>query len=166
MILNLAHKIIITKKKVTRKGFMNTNSIPSYNNYENVGKITERGNPNKKNSLVSPISLKDNKNYSKHPKGTSFLFKIKTIITSLINRYFINRQSESVEHLHNWGEHRMLVTPKGYGITPVLASNNMGSVSLNLKTRTVIHTLFYLKKNKVRSSVAVIEFDAMKKDLL
>jgi hypothetical protein len=166
MILNLAHKIIITKKKVTRQGFMNmnTNTIPSYSNYENVGEMNQSGNSNKKNSLVSPISLKDHKNYSKHPKGTSFLFKIKTIFTSLINRYFINRQSGSGGQFPSWGEHRMLVTPKGYGITPVLASNNIGSVSLNLKTRIVSHTLFYLKKNKVRSRVAVIEFDAMKKD--
>jgi hypothetical protein len=166
MILNLAHKIIITKKKVTRKGFMNmnTNSIPSYNNYENVSEMNQNGNSTKKNSLDSPISLNNSKNYSKHPKGTSFLFKIKTIFTSLIYRYFINEQRKSVEQLPNWRERRMLVTPKGYGITPVLASNNMGSVSLNLKTRTVIHTLFYLKKNKVRSSVAVIEFDSMKKD--
>ena len=64
----------------------------------------------------------------------------------------------------NWRESRMLVTPKGHGTTPVLASNNIGSVSLNLKSRTVEHTLFFLKRNKVRSSMAVIEFDDMKKD--
>jgi hypothetical protein len=84
----------------------------------------------------------------------------------LFNRYFIDEQSDSVEQLPKWSEYRMLVTPKGYGITPVLASNNIGSVSLNLKTHTVVHTLFYLKKNKVRSSVAVIEFNATKKDTM
>ncbi|WP_458743502.1 metallophosphoesterase family protein [Candidatus Nitrosocosmicus sp. T] len=166
MILNLAHKIIITKKNVTRSGFMNTNNIQSYSNHGNVGEMIENGSLYKKNSLASSISQKENKNYSKHPKGTSFLFKIRTVFTSLINRYFIDKQSDSIEQLPKWGEYRMLVTPKGYGITPVLASNNIGSVSLNLKTRTVVHTLFYLKKNKVRSSVAVIEFDATKKDTL
>ena len=163
MILNLAHKIIITKKNVTRSGFMNTNSIPSYSNHGSVGEMNESGSSYKKNSLASSVSPKENKNYSKHPKGTSFLFKIKTIFTSLINRYFIDEQSDSVEQLPKWGEYRMLVTPKGYGITPVLASNNIGSVSLNLESRTVVHTLFYLKKNKVRSSVAVIEFDCYEK---
>jgi hypothetical protein len=166
MILNLAHKIIITKKNVTRSGFMNTNNIPSYSNHGNIGEMIENGSLYKKNRLASPISQKENKNYSKHPKGTSFVFKIRTVFTSLINRYFIDKQSDPVEQLPKWGEYRMLVTPKGYGITPVLASNNIGSVSLNLKTRTVVHTLFYLKKNKVRSSVAVIEFDATKKDTL
>ena len=164
MILNLAHKIIITKKNVTRRGFMNTNNISSYSYHGNIGEMIENGISSNKNSLVPPKSPKENKNYSKHPKGTSSLFKLKTIFTSLINRYFIDGQSDSVEQLAKWGEYRMLVTPKGYGITPVLASNNIGSVSLNLKTRTVVHTLFYLKKNKVRSSVAEIEFDATKKD--
>jgi hypothetical protein len=53
----------------------------------------------------------------------------------------------------------MLVTPKGHGTSPVLANNNIGSVSLNLKSRTVEHTLFFLESNKVRSSKAIIEFE-------
>ncbi len=128
--------------------------------------MLENGSSHKKDSLVSPLFPKENKNYSKHPKRTSFLSKIKTIFTSLISRYIIDKKRESVERLPRWGEYRMLVTPKGYGITPVLASNNLGSMSLDLNSRTVVHTLFYLKKNKVRSSVAVIEFDTMKKDTI
>jgi hypothetical protein len=45
-----------------------------------------------------------------------------------------------------------------------LTNNNMGLVSLNLKSRTIEHTLFFLESNKIRSSVAVIELDNTKKD--
>ena len=97
-------------------------------------------------------------------KEVSFLIKIKTIFHSLVNRYLTNRQRGSVERLPNWREFRLLVTPKGHGTNPVLANNNIGLVSLNLKSRTVEHTLFFLESNKIRSSVAVIEFDDTKKD--
>ena len=53
----------------------------------------------------------------------------------------------------------MLVTPHGPGTTPVLANNNIGSVSLNLKSHTVEHTLFFLEGNKILSNMAIIEFD-------
>ena len=77
----------------------------------------------------------------------------------IINRYFIDKKAKAAERFPNWRESRMLVTPKGHGTTPVLANNNIGSVSLNLKSRTVEHTLFFLEGNKVRSSKAIIEFE-------
>ena len=83
----------------------------------------------------------------------------------MVNRYLTNRQGGPVERLPDWREFRMLVAPTGHGTTPVLANNNIGLVSLNLKSRTVEHTLFFLESNKIRSSVAVIEFDDTKKDI-
>ena len=93
-----------------------------------------------------------------------FLLKLKTIFKSLINRYFIDKEARAAERFPNWRESRMLVTPTGPGTTPVLANNNIGSVSLNLKSRTVEHTLFFLEGNKILSSKAIIEFDDRKKD--
>ena len=104
-------------------------------------------------------SNKENPNYSKHGKEVSFPIKIKTIYTSLINRYFIDKEARAAERFPNWRESRMLVTPKGHGTTPVLANNNIGLVSLNLKSHTVEHTLFFLEGNKVLSSMAIIEFE-------
>ncbi|MDN5847374.1 MAG: hypothetical protein L0H53_14000 [Candidatus Nitrosocosmicus sp.] len=60
----------------------------------------------------------------------------------MINRYFVEKEGESAEQFPNWRESRMLVTPKGHGTIPVLANNNIGSVSLNLKSRTVEHAIF------------------------
>ena len=67
---------------VTRKGFMNDEYNVSRVTIimKTLVKCIENGNSNKKNSLVSPISLKENKNYSKHPKGTSFSFQNKDYI--------------------------------------------------------------------------------------
>ena len=165
MILNLAHKIMITKRRVSRTGFMNINEITSYSNHRNGRKLNENAESYKKDGLFSRLSSKENENYPKHGKGASFLIKIKTIFTSLISRYFIDKERGSVERSPNWRESRILVTPKGHGATPVLANNNISSVSLNLKSHTMVHKLYFLKKNKVRSSKAVIEFDDIKKDI-
>ena len=75
----------------------------------------------------------------------SFRIKVKTIYKSLINRYFIDKEARAAQRFPNWRESRMLVTPTGHGTTPVLANNNIGSVSLNLKSGSVEHTLFFLK---------------------
>ena len=83
----------------------------------------------------------------------------------MINRYFIAKIGGTAERIPNWRESRMLVTPHGPGTTPVLANNNIGLVSLNLKSHTVEHTLFFLKGNKILSNMAIIEFDEMKKDI-
>ena len=107
----------------------------------------------------------ENANYSEHGKEVSFLTKIKTIFRSLVNRYLTNRQRGPVERLPDWREFRLLIAPTGHGTTPVLANNNMGLVSLNLKSLTVKHTLFFLESNKVRSTVAVIKLDDTKKDI-
>ncbi|TVP40392.1 hypothetical protein [Candidatus Nitrosocosmicus arcticus] len=165
MILNLAHKIMISKRRVSRTGFMNINNIPSYSNHGRARKLNENAESYKKDDLVTRLSSKENENYSKHGEGTTFLIKIKTIFTSLISRYFIDKERGSVERSLNWRESRILITPKGHGATPVLANNNISSVSLNLKSHTVVHTLFFLWKNKLRFSKAIIEFDDIKKDI-
>ena len=148
MILNLVHKIIITRKMSSRIGFLDTSYDPGYYNPRISKELKEDNKSNR-----------ENPNYSKHGKGVSFPIKIKTIFTSLINRYFTDKEAKAAERFPNWRESRMLVTPKGHGTAPVLANNNIGSVSLNLKSRTVEHTLFFLESNKVRSSMAVIEFE-------
>ncbi|MDQ3083393.1 MAG: hypothetical protein M3Q77_01095 [Thermoproteota archaeon] len=158
LILNLAHIIIITKRRVSRMGFMNVNNIPNYSNHGNDRKLNEN-EEYKKNDWISRLPSKENENYAKHGRGASFLIKIKTIFTSLISRYFVDKERNSDEQFPNWRESRMLVTAKGHGATPVLANNNISSVSLNLKSRTVVHTLFFLERNKVQARRAVIEFD-------
>jgi hypothetical protein len=148
IILNLVHKIIITRKVSSRIGFLDASYDPGYNSHRISKELNEDNRSNK-----------ENPNYSKHGKEVSFPIKIKTIYTSLINRYFIDKEAKAAERFPKWRESRMLVTPKGHGTSPVLANNNIGSVSLNLKSRTVEHTLFFLESNKVRSSKAIIEFE-------
>ncbi len=137
---------------------MNVNNIPNYSNHGNDRKLNEN-EEYKKNDWVSRLPSKENENYAKHGRGASFLIKIKTIFTSLISRYFVDKERNSDEQFPNWRESRMLVTAKGHGATPVLANNNISSVSLNLKSRTVVHTLFFLERNKVQARRAVIEFE-------
>ena len=166
MILNMVHKIIMSKKMVSQTGFLDVAYDISHNNHETSKELKEKEKGlNKNNSLISKLLSKENTNYSKHGKGVSFLVKIKTILKSLVNRYFFNRQRGSVERSPDWKEFRMLVTPHGPGTTPVIADNNIGLVSLNLKSHTVEHTLFFLKGNKILSNMAIIEFDEMKNDI-
>jgi hypothetical protein len=165
IILNMVHKIIMGKKMVSRTGFLTTNYDIRHNNHGSANKLKEEDESNKENSLTSKLLLKENTNYSKHGKEVSFLIKIKTIFISLVNRYFIKRQRGSTEGIPDWREFRLLITPEGHGTTPVLANNNIGSVSLNLKSRTVEHRIFFLKSNKVRFSIAKIEFDDANKDM-
>ena len=102
-----------------------------------------RWDQTKKNNLTSKLLSKENTNYSKHGKGASFLIKIKTIFTSLVNRYFIKRQRGSVEGFPDWREFRLLVTSKGHGTTPVLANNNIGSCFIEFKiTYCRTHIIF------------------------
>jgi hypothetical protein len=166
MILNMVHKILMTKKMVSRTGFIDANYESSLNNNGAAKKLREEKGSKEKNSLRFKLLSKENTNYSKHGKDVSFLIKIKTIFLSLFSRYLTNRQRGSVERLPDWREFRLLVAPKGHGTTPVLTNNNMGLVSLNLKSRTIEHTLFFLESNKIRSSVAVIELDDTKKDTI
>jgi hypothetical protein len=166
MILNIVHKILMTKKMVSRTGFIDANYESSLNNNGATKKLREEKGSKEKNSLRFKLLSKENTNYSKHGKDVSFLIKIKTIFLSLFSRYLANRQRGSVERLPDWREFRLLVAPKGHGTTPVLTNNNMGLVSLNLKKRTIEHTLFFLESNKIRSSVAVIDLDDTKKDTI
>ena len=153
MVLNLVHKIIITRKMSSRIGFLDPCSDPGYNSH-GISKELKEDNR----------STINNPNYSKHGKEISFPIKIKTVFTSLINRYLGNKEGRVADRFPDWRESRILVTPKGHGTTPVLANNNIGSVTLNLKSRTVEHTLFFLENNEVRSSVAVIEFEDRESD--
>jgi len=137
----------------SRMGFLDAFYDHSNNNRE-ISKELEEDN---RSSTKNP-------NYSKHGKEISFPIKIKTIFTSLINRYLGNKEGGAADRFPDWRESRILVTPKGHGTTPVLANNNIGSVTLNLKSRTVEHTLYFLESNEVRSSVAVIEFEDRKSD--
>jgi hypothetical protein len=148
IILNLVYKIIITRKVSSRIGFLDASYAHGYNSHRISKELKEVNRSNK-----------ENPDYSKHGKDVSFPIKIKTIYKSLINRYFIDKEAKAAERFPNWRESRMLVTPTGHGTTPVLANNNIGSVSLNLKSRTLEHTLFFLESNKVRSSKAIIEFE-------
>jgi hypothetical protein len=154
MILNLVHKVFITRKIISRTGLFDTSYGPRYYNPDTLKDL-------KKDYKLNSV----NPNYSKHGKGISFPIKLKTIFTSLIDRYFVIKNGGPGKHFPNWRESRMLVTPKGYGTTPVLANNNIGSVSLDLKSRTVKHTLYFLESNKIRNSVAKIEFDKIIKDI-
>lgn len=153
MILNLVHKIIITRKMSSRMGFLDASYDPGFNSFEISKELKEDNRSTIRNA-----------NYSKHGKEVSFPIKIKTIFTSLINRYLGNKEGRAADRFPDWRESRILVTPKGHGTTPVLANNNIGSVTLNLKSRTVEHTLFFLESNEVRSSVAVIEFEDRESD--
>ncbi len=166
MILNMVHKILMTKKMVSRIGFIDFNYESSPNNHGTAKELRQKKGSKEKISLRFKLLSKENKNYSKHGKNVSFLIKIKTILLSLVSRYLTNRQRGSVEKLPNWREFRLLVAPTGDGTNPVLTNNNMGLVSLNLKSRTIEHTLFFLESNKIRSSVAVIELDDTKKDTI
>ncbi len=165
MILNAVHKILMRKKMISRTGFLDANHDIRFNNHGVAKEVMEERGSNKKNRLIPKYLSKENTNYSKHGKEVSFLLKIKTIFLSLVNRYLTNKQRGSIDRLPDWTEFRTLVAPTGHGTTPVLANNNIGLVSLNLKSRTVEHILFFLESNKVRSSVAVIEFDDTKKDI-
>ncbi|HKU83845.1 MAG TPA: hypothetical protein VJP58_07365 [Candidatus Nitrosocosmicus sp.] len=155
MILNLVHKVLITRKIISRTGFFDTSYGPRY--YKNLNPLKDLKEDYKFNRV--------NPNYSKHGKGVSFPIKLKTIIASLIDRYFVTKNVKTGKKFPNWRESRMLVTPKGHGTTPVLANNNMGSVSLDLTSHTLKHTLYFLESNKIRNSVAKIEFDGIIKDI-
>jgi hypothetical protein len=154
MILNLVHKILISRKAISRIGLLEASYDQGYSYPRN-------SKESKKDYRLND----ENPNYSKHGKEASIFIKIKTILTSLINRYFVSKKRGNAKDIPNWRESRMLVRPKGHGTSPVLADNNIGSVSLNLESRTVEHTLFFLESNKVLSSVAKIQFDDTKQDI-
>ncbi len=83
----------MSKKMVSQTGFLDAAYDISHNNHETSKELKEKEKGlNKNNSLISKLLSKENTNYSKHGKGVSFLVKIKTILISLVNRYFFNRQ--------------------------------------------------------------------------
>ena len=68
MILNMVHKIIMTKKMVSRIGFLDANYDSSLQQSWNCKRIEGREGIKRENSLRFKLLSKENTNYSKHGK--------------------------------------------------------------------------------------------------
>jgi hypothetical protein len=160
MILNLVHKVIVSKNYLLRRIMVtkSPNKVPHLN-YDYFKLL-----PNIYDHDTNPATLNNHNHnkqkiyFSKHGNDKSWLEKIKVISVNLIVRYIKKNKNDRQLADSLWAEHRLLIKPRGQSTLPVLARNNIGYVSLNLKSKSVGHTHYFLDKDKVRNSQASVSF--------
>jgi hypothetical protein len=161
LILNLVHKLIVTKnfllhRVLVTKGTQDTQKI----NYDYFKRLPDIYDNETKSKMLDNYNYSTQKkiHFSKHEKDISILEIIRIISFNLVIRYF--RTNENERNLENspWAEHRLLIQPKGQGSLPVLARNNIGCVHLDLNSKSVRNTLYFIDKNGVRNCQASVHF--------
>lgn len=161
-ILNLVHKVIVSKKKLFRLTELvtkNTNKVQrmDYDYFRILPDIHDIENGLRSIDKYS-YSRKQIIHFSKHGNGKSLLEKIKVISFNLVGRHFKANKNERNLTYIPWTEHRLLIKPKGQSIMPVLAKNNIGHVYLDLNSKAVRHTLYFLDKENIQNSQAIVCF--------
>ncbi len=164
LILNLFHKLIVSKKKIFRfsfrKKYRDSSSTHMNYDYYRGFQIHSEHKEKDSNSINHYVENQKKIHFSKYEPDQSILDKIKIISSNLMTRYFQKNQDKKIQKdFLPWAEHRLLIKPKGLGTLPVLPKNNMGYVYLDLYSKTVKHTLFYLDKDNVKRIEASISFD-------
>ncbi|HYG00565.1 MAG TPA: hypothetical protein VD815_10770 [Candidatus Saccharimonadales bacterium] len=150
LILNLFHTLIISKKKILRYIFRRYENSSTHLNYDyhRSLKVPTEDDDDKKNPSNANLGIgkKSKIHFSKYESGQSVLDKIKIISSNLLTRYLLKSPDKSINL--PWVEHRLLVKPKGLCNLPVLPKNNMANVYLDMNSKKVKHTLYYLNKKK------------------
>jgi hypothetical protein len=160
LILNLVHKIIVAKKLFKRESFAakGVNDVQDIN-YDYFKRLPDIYDVDTKNIPNNDDMNKKQKIYfSKHGNYKSLLGKVRVISFNLIGRHFSTNKNDKKMADSPWSERRLLVKPKAQGNLPVLARNNIGYVHLDLESKFVRHTLYFLDKNGVRNSHSSIQF--------
>lgn len=161
LILNLVHKVIVSKNFLLRRIMVikSTNKVPhlNYDYFKLLPNIHDA--ETKSNSLNNYNYHKQKIYFSKHSNDKSWLEKIKMISFNLIARHLKNQSDRQLAD-SPWAEHRLLIKPRGQGTLPVLARNNIGYVHLDLNSKYVAHTHYFLDKDKVRNSQVSVSFQS------
>ncbi len=90
--------------------------------------------------------------FSKHRDDKSIFEKIRLISLNLKAK-FVRKDTIETSHINSpWTERRLLIKPRGQSSLPVLAKNNMGYIKLNLNSKSIEHTLYFLDKGLIRDS--------------
>ena len=161
LILNLVHKVIVTKNFLLKRVLVTKGAqdiqklyydyfkrLPDIHDHETKSKMLDNHNGNNQKKI----------HFSKYDYDTTLLEKIRAISFNLVIRYFNKSKTErSLENLP-WAEYRLLIKPNGQGSLPVLARNNMGCVHLDLNSKSVRNTLYFMDKNGVRNCQASVHF--------
>jgi hypothetical protein len=162
LILNLVHKIIVTKNFLLRKALStkDTNSGAQKMNYDYFRRLPDIYYHETESTTLDNHNNSNQKkiHFSKHSKDKSLLEKISVIAFNLIIRYFKTNKYDKNLADSPWAELRLLIKPKGQGSFPVLARNNIGYVHLNLNSKSVEHTLYFLDKGSIRNHQAYVQF--------
>lgn len=161
-ILNLVHRVIVSKKKLFHlKGLVtkNTNKVQrmDYDYFRILPDIYDLKNGIRRIDKYR-YSRKQIIHFSRHGNHKSLLEKIKVISFNLVGRHFQATKNERNFMGIPWTEHRLLIKPKGQSTMPVLAKNNIGHVYLDLNSKAVRHTLYFLDKGNIEYSQALVCF--------
>lgn len=154
LILNLAHKVIVSKKFLLRKVLVNNGLNEDNLNYDYFKRLPDANH----HRMYSNEYDNNNIHFSKHGDKKSIFEKIKVIMFNLKVKYFRKKKNERNRLNSPWAEHRLLIKPKGQGSLPVLAKNNIGYIYLDLNSKSIEHILYYLNKDKMENSQSFINF--------
>jgi hypothetical protein len=157
LILNLVHKIKVAKRYLLKNDSVKRSSNDvnfNYDYFKTLPEIHDLDSNSKNHYEYARVKQKNH--FSKHGDDKSILEKIELIGSNLKVKYLSKHRYERNKMISHWAERRLLIKPKGQNSLPVLARNNIGYVSLNLVSKSVEHTLYFLDKKKMRSSQALI----------
>jgi hypothetical protein len=156
LILNLIHKVIVSKEFIFRKAMEKKSSNNHNFNYDYFKRLPDISGH--QSIFNYDVCHKHTIHFSKIGDDKSILEKIKLILSNLVK--FLKRD-KSGPNLSNstWTEHRLLIKPKGQCSLPVLARNNIGHVSFDFDSKILVHKLYYLENDDLRHSEALINFE-------
>lgn len=156
LILNLVHKGIVVKKYLFKKRLTN-NKLDDVNfNYDYLKRLPDIHHQEPKSRTFEYSDAKQKIYFSKHGDDKSIFEKIRIITFNLAAKYFIKNHARTNQIKSAWTEHRLLIKPKGQNSLPVLAKNNIGTVRLDLDSKSIENKLYFLDKGQIRDSQAII----------
>jgi hypothetical protein len=158
LILNLVHKVIVFKKYLLKRTIVNKSPGDVNFNYDYLKRLPDIHNKEVNTNDTEYSDVKQKIYFSKHGNDKSIFDKIRVITFNLKIKYFRKDKIERNQINSPWTERRLLVKPEGQNSLPVLAKNNIGYVNLDLDSKSVQHTLYFLIKGKIRKSRALIYF--------
>lgn len=157
-ILNLVHKVLITKN-MSRLGFNKVKENIFYNTSDTTYNPIHTNSVNKIYNFISQILSQKKRNYPIVSQKTSLYAKIKNGSSKLFYGYISKDHVNNITRLPDWSESRLLVKPVGHGSTPVLANNNIGLMTLDIKSQKVRNKLYFFDKENIRFSEANLQFE-------
>jgi hypothetical protein len=152
LILNLVHKLIVAKKYIIRKKLVNKSPEDVTFNYDYLERLPDIINQKDNARNVAFSGGKQKIYFSKHRDDKSIFEKI-SLISLNLKAKFVRKDTIETSHINSpWTERRLLIKPRGQSSLPVLAKNNMGYIKLNLNSKSIEHTLYFLDKGLIRDS--------------